>query len=68
MYDTDTELVQLDEQMVVDCPHCGATNELYLDPSVRRHRYVEECQVCNRPMDLRFDQEDGSVEIHALVA
>jgi predicted RNA-binding Zn-ribbon protein involved in translation (DUF1610 family) len=62
------ETVQLEDQMTFDCPHCGATNEIYLDPSSRRQRIMEECQVCNREMDLRFEYDSGETMVHALAA
>jgi hypothetical protein len=34
----------------VECPYCGETNEITLDPgSGNDQEYVEDCQVCCRP-------------------
>lgn len=34
----------------VQCPYCGAVNEVALDPgSGSSQEYVEDCQVCCRP-------------------
>ncbi len=35
---------------------------MVLDPSVRRQTYVEDCEVCCNPIELRYVMED-----HALV-
>lgn len=39
----------LDSQ-VIDCPYCGESIDILIDPSVANQRYVEDCQVCCRPM------------------
>jgi hypothetical protein len=35
----------LDSQ-VIDCPYCGESIEILIDPSVPSQRYIEDCQVC----------------------
>ncbi|MGB0836613.1 MAG: CPXCG motif-containing cysteine-rich protein [Flavobacteriaceae bacterium] len=42
-----------------DCPFCGAGISALLDPSVARQRYIEDCEVCCRPMILELSFEDG---------
>jgi hypothetical protein len=32
------------------CPYCGEPVQLIVDLSAGRQRYVEDCQVCCRPM------------------
>ncbi|MDX1803059.1 MAG: CPXCG motif-containing cysteine-rich protein [Alcanivorax sp.] len=34
----------------VQCPHCWEIIEVLLDPSVSEQEYVEDCQVCCRPL------------------
>lgn len=63
---TNMDLMHMNEEAVVDCPHCGATNEIYVDPSVRRQRYIEDCQVCFRSIDLRVQFLEGDVAVQAL--
>lgn len=58
-----------DTEAVVTCPHCGETTEIALDPgSGQEQEYVEDCQVCCRPilMYVRY-MRDGtaSVEVYA---
>ena len=36
----------------VRCPYCGEWLEVFIDPSVRRQEYIEDCQVCCRPITL----------------
>ena len=59
------EVMQTEEEAVVECPHCGSSNEIYLDPSVTRQRYIEECSVCAREIDLRVQVDSGDVMIQA---
>ena len=54
----------------VTCPYCGAVNEVALDPgSGASQEYVEDCQVCCRPWQVRVTyQPDGSADITAEAA
>lgn len=36
----------------VQCPACGEKIELLIDCSVARQEYVEDCEVCCRPMNV----------------
>ncbi len=38
----------------IDCPYCGASLEITVDVSAGRQDYIEDCQVCCRPMQLRI--------------
>ena len=38
----------------VDCPYCGEPNLLAIDVSAGAQRYIEDCQVCCRPMTVRI--------------
>lgn len=41
----------------VDCPYCGETLEIEVDCSIDAQNYIEDCQVCCRPivMDVTVD-------------
>ena len=41
------------------CPYCGERLEIFVDRSVRRQEYIEDCQVCCRPIVLRVTLDDG---------
>ncbi len=42
------------------CPYCGETVSVLLDLSVDGMQdYVEDCEVCCRPMRLAVSAEDG---------
>lgn len=34
------------------CPYCGQPIELIVDCSVASQRYIEDCQVCCRPINV----------------
>ena len=36
----------------VQCPHCWEYFELLVDASVDSQEYVEDCEVCCRPIDF----------------
>ncbi|QSP96338.1 CPXCG motif-containing cysteine-rich protein [Marinobacter salinisoli] len=40
------------ELMLIQCPYCWETQEIAIDPSVSEQEYVEDCQVCCRPIVL----------------
>ena len=37
----------------IGCPYCGEIISIFADPSVPEQEYIEDCQVCCRPMILR---------------
>jgi hypothetical protein len=46
------------------CPYCGEPIELLVDCSVPQQRYVEDCQVCCRPMNVDvWVDADGEVDV-----
>ena len=36
------------------CPFCMAPISMLLDPSVEAQAYVEDCEVCCRPIEIRY--------------
>ena len=41
------------------CPFCGADISMLLDLSVNEQTYVEDCEVCCRPILVRFQARGG---------
>jgi Cysteine-rich CPXCG len=56
----------LDSQHI-QCPYCGERIEILVDPSSGDQRYIEDCQVCCRPIsiDVWIDADDNA---HVTVA
>lgn len=40
------------EYLERDCPYCGESSLLAIDLSVSEQSYIEDCQVCCRPMSV----------------
>ena len=50
------------EPRLIDCPYCGESIEVLVDASAGDQDYVEDCQVCCRPIELHVQLgADGEV-------
>lgn len=54
----DRELLQ---QHLVHCPYCGEPLEIDVDCSVRSQSYIEDCQVCCRPIAFQVEVDEDLV-------
>jgi hypothetical protein len=54
-----------EEFVAVQCPYCGERLETRVDLTADEPSYIEDCQVCCRPMTffVTFDEQDFTVEI-----
>ena len=48
----------------ISCPYCGETISILVDESVGAQHYIEDCQVCCRPIEVHVD-EDHVVNVHS---
>jgi len=46
------------ESVEISCPYCGEVIEVLVDTSVEKQVYIEDCQVCCRPMNLTVTIDD----------
>ncbi len=60
------------DTQAIRCPYCGESVEIFVDRSVRKQEYIEDCQVCCRPITLTVtldgldgDDEDGDAHVEA---
>jgi hypothetical protein len=44
-----------------NCPYCGEEISMVLDDSVSRQTYIEDCEVCCRPIEISYNIEDESL-------
>ncbi len=53
-------------EKTISCPYCDEAITVLVDDSVPEQRYVEDCEVCCRPivMDVSVDS-DGAVAVVA---
>ena len=50
----------------VQCPYCWERFTLLVDGSVEEQEYVEDCEVCCRPIDFIVQvDDDGEVKVDA---
>jgi Cysteine-rich CPXCG len=50
------------------CPYCWQNISMVLDTSVRRQTYIEDCEVCCNPIEVRYVVDDeGSIDFNARV-
>jgi hypothetical protein len=43
------------------CPYCWEEISMVLDASVPSQTYVEDCEVCCHPIEVRYTVEHGEV-------
>ena len=50
----------------IGCPYCGETIGVLIDDSLPEQTYVEDCQVCCRPIVLDVAvEDDGAIAVSA---
>ena len=50
------------QEQFFECPFCGETISILLDCSVPARSYVEDCEVCCRPIEISYTIVDGEVD------
>ncbi|MGJ8483246.1 CPXCG motif-containing cysteine-rich protein [Pseudoalteromonas sp. SYSU M81236] len=54
---------QLTEKKIT-CPYCGEQIEILLDPADVNQQYIEDCQVCCKPINfLVFESIDDELSV-----
>ena len=46
------------ETITIQCPYCGESYETVIDLSAGSQRYVEDCSVCCRPIEVTLQVGD----------
>ena len=57
----------LEEELNIACPYCGAENAVLVDKTAARHQSdIIDCETCCRPMSIYVSiNADGDVDISA---
>jgi len=56
--------MSLVQESIVSCPYCGESISILVDGSVEEQQYIEDCEVCCRPMDIKvIVAANGSVHL-----
>lgn len=42
----------------IHCPYCGEAIDILIDCSIAHQSYIEDCQVCCRPIELDVTVDD----------
>ena len=54
------------QENTISCPYCGEMITILVDGSVEEQQYIEDCQVCCRPIDIRISvTANGSCQVEA---
>lgn len=48
-------------ESTIHCPYCGEPNQVLLDPSEVGQSYIEDCQVCCRPIVFLLSGQGSEV-------
>jgi len=49
----------LEEFVAVQCPYCGERLETRVDLTADEPTYIEDCQVCCRPIEFGIERDEG---------
>lgn len=59
--------MNLEQDITFPCPYCGETVGAIVDCTVSNQKYVEDCQVCCRPIQITVAvDDDGEVDFSAV--
>ena len=47
----------------LSCPYCGEIIQIIVDCSIPEQEYIEDCQVCCRPINFHVNIDNGNVQI-----
>ena len=54
------------QETVISCPYCGEAITILVDDSIQEQQYIEDCQVCCRPIEIGVRvSADGSCQVEA---
>ena len=50
-----------EEELFFQCPYCGETISFLIEELYGNQSYIEDCEVCCQPIQIRLRAEDGKV-------
>ena len=62
-----SNIEQVEEQFVVECPYCGEAVEVYVEPDVRGS-FIQDCEVCCNPWRLSVHDDEGERSVSVMRA
>ena len=55
--------MQFQNEENIQCPYCWELITVLVDPSLAEQEYVEDCQVCCRPILLHVHCQEEHIEV-----
>lgn len=53
-------------EKTINCPYCGEYITILVDGSVETQQYIEDCQVCCRPIEIQVTvSANGACQVDA---
>ena len=49
----------------IQCPYCGESIDVLIDNPADEQRYIEDCQVCCRPISIAVTVHAGIAQVTA---
>jgi len=43
------------------CPYCGESISMLIDLNFNNQKYIEDCEICCRPIELSFSVNDNMI-------
>ena len=54
------------QEPAISCPYCGESITILADGSLQEQQYIEDCQVCCKPMVIHLQvSTDGQCRVEA---
>lgn len=51
----------MESNETIQCPYCGQSFEIGVDTSISSQRFVTDCEICCRPMEVIAECEAGEI-------
>ena len=51
----------MEQESYFPCPYCGEQVSMLFDASVTGQTYVEDCEVCCRPIEVSYRAVEGQI-------
>lgn len=58
--------MNVEEEQVIICPYCGESIHVMIDCSYVDQEYIEDCQVCCRPITFQVSYREGNSENNSI--
>lgn len=60
----DLGFMPVTENMEVECPYCGESQFINVELITEHQSYIEDCQVCCKPMVLNIEVDYETEQVH----